>query len=170
MSKRKQFLVILLSLCLVLGISLVFADSMKIKEIVKDNKKIRNQELIVEGEVTSITYRGTTTSTIISIDNLNKDNDDKKELETNIYLVSDETDEVYILSTKHYDEKQKITFKTYVLMNSKDKVGNEQAMLYDKYITAKTGMTSPGMSKFMLERLLNEAEMKKSWVLLIDIE
>ena len=169
MSKGKQFVMILLGLCMVLGVSVVvFADSMKIKEIVKDNKKIRNQELIVEGEIASITYRGTTTSTIISMDSSKEDK--KKNLETNIYLVSDETDEVYILSTKHYDEKQKITFKAYVLMNSKDKVGNEQAMLYDKYISAKTGMTSPGMSKFMLERLLNEAELKKSWVLLIDIE
>ncbi|MGE5606938.1 MAG: hypothetical protein ACM3YE_14775 [Bacteroidota bacterium] len=169
MSKGKQFVVILLGLCMVLGASVVvFADSMKIKEIANDNKKIRNQELIVEGEIASIAYRGTTTSTIISMDSSKEDK--KKNLETNIYLVSDETDDVYILSTKHYDEKQKITFKTFVLMNSKDKVGNEQVMLYDKYISAKIGMTSPGMSKFMLERLLNEAEIKKSWVLLIDIE
>jgi hypothetical protein len=54
-------------------------------------------------------------------------------------------------------------------MNSKDKVGNDQVLLYDRHISAKQGLTSPSYSKFMLEDLLKQADLGKAWVLLIDV-
>lgn len=168
--KGKQFVIILFSLSLILGLNMVFADSMKIKEIVDNNTKIRNQELIVDGEITSITYRETMGLYVVNLNDSSKNNDERKELETDIYLVSDETADVYILTTKHYDENQKVTFKTNILMNSKDTIGNDQGILYDKYISVKTGFTSPNYSKFMVDNLLKQVKMNKPWVLLIDIE
>lgn|GEM_PF-5630752 len=132
-------------LCLVLGAVVVLADSMKIKDIIDENAKIRDQELSPSSS------------------------DEKKATETSIYLVSDDTASVYVLSTKNYTEKDKIEFKAYVFMNSKDKIKDKQVELYDKYISAKFGLSSPGYSKFMLENLLTNAELGKDWVLLIDI-
>ena len=83
--------------------------------------------------------------------------------------MSDETASIYVRSTKHYEEKDEAEFTACVLMNSKDKVGNDQVLLYDRHISAKQGLTSPSYSKFMLEDLLKQADLGKAWVLLIDV-
>lgn len=44
---------------LVLGAVAVLSDSMKIKDIIDKNTKIRDQELTVVGEITAITHRET---------------------------------------------------------------------------------------------------------------
>lgn len=155
-------------LCLVLGAVVVLADSMKIKDIIDENAKIRDQELTVVGEITAITHRETMGLFVVNMNSPNS-SDQKKATETSIYLVSDDTASVYVLSTKNYAEKDKVEFKAYVFMNSKDKIKDKQVELYDKYISAKFGLSSPGYSKFMLENLLTNAELGKDWVLLIDI-
>lgn len=170
MRTTKHFMIIITILCLIVCLNVVSADSIKIKEIVDNDEKHRNEELSITGAITSITYREKMGLYVVNMNNSSKGNDDKKYFETNIYFVSDETAGIYVLTTKHYEEKQELTFKTTVLMNSKDKVENDQVMLYDKYISVKTGFTSPGYSKFMLENLLKQAMKEKPWVLLIDIE
>lgn len=159
-------------LSLLLGAGLVLADSMKIKDIVDKNTEIRGQELAVVGEISAITHRETMGLFVVDMNKSKTDNADsaKGSSETSIYLVSDETASIYVLSTKHYEEKDEAEFTACVLMSSKDKIGNDQVLLYDQHISAKQGLTSPGYSKFMLENLLKQADMGKTWVLLIDVE
>jgi len=168
--RKNIFVLILLITGLISCLFVIDADVLKINEIAANNTKLRHKELIIAGEISSITHRETMGLYIENMNKLNNDNSNKKELGTDIYFVNDETAGIYVLTTKHYDEKQQVTFKTQVLMNSEDKVGNGQVMLYDKYIAAKTGFSSPSYSKYMLENLLEEAPQEKPWVLLIDIE
>ena len=171
MNKWRQALLLTCCLCLALGAGLVLADSMKIKDIIERNTKIRGQELTVVGEISAITHRETMGLYVVDLNKSNSENADsaKGSSETSIYLVIDETASIYVLSTKHYEEKDKAEFTACVLMNSKDKVGNDQVLLYDRHISAKQGLTSPSYSKFMLEDLLKRADLGKTWVLLIDV-
>lgn len=170
----KKIILVLLVMSLVIPLNIIHAEdknnreNITIKEIINNDTKYRNQKITVVGEITSIIYRQT--MGIHSFDMNSPSNAGKQILETNIYFVSDETAGVYILTLKHYDEEEMVIFKTNIVMNSSEQVGDDQAMLYDKYISSRTGFSSLDYSKFMLEDLIKEAMEKKPWVLLIDIE
>lgn len=43
-------------------------------------------------------------------------------------------------------------------------------MIFDKYVSAKSGFSSPGYSEYNLNELLKNMPKDKFWVLLVDVE
>jgi hypothetical protein len=154
--------------CLGTCFGLVAADTPNIKEIIDNYAQYRHQTLTISGEITAVVYRETVGLHVVNL-NSKKNDSGKKDMETGIYLVSDATDGIYVISTRHYDEQQKVSIKTNILMNSEEPVGEEQAILYDKYVSAKSGFSSPDYSEFTLKELLKNMPEDKAWVLLIEI-
>lgn len=124
MKKSHLICLIMGIICLVTCFGIISADTLKIKEIIDNYTKHRNETLTISGEITSVFYRETVGLHVVNL-NSKKNDSTKKDMEKNIYLVSDETAGIYVISTKHYDEKQTVSFKTNILMNSEEPVEND---------------------------------------------
>ena len=156
---RKIFLTSLFLAISVLSMSfgIVNAENIAIKDIINQYSKYRGEDLIISGEIKSLLFSETKTSF-------------KKTIEINIYFIGDDTGEIYILTTKSFEEAEKITFAVNILTKFRERIKDKQVMLYDRYILMKLGYTLPTLSKNYLKELLKNMPKGEKWILLIDIE
>lgn len=156
---RKQILTSLFLIITVLSMSFVIAnaENIAIKDIKDQYSKYQGEDLVISGEIKSLLYSETKNSF-------------KKSIEINIYLIGDDTSDIYVLTTKHNEDNDNTTFTANILTKSRESIKDKQVMLYDKYILMKLGYTLPTLSKDNLKELIKKMPKGEKWILLIDIE
>lgn len=138
-------MVVLLLIVTVLPISstATSANIIMIKDIKDHYAKYDGKELLITGEVKSLLFRETKRSF-------------NKSVEINVYLIGDETSDIYLLTTKQYEEKEKAVFTAKILTKSGKRIKDPQIELYDRHILLKLGYTLPTLSKKYLRELLKK--------------
>jgi hypothetical protein len=168
---RKSSLFIITSLviiCLTLGNEYLFASSPTIKDINGNYRKYIGKTVLITGEVAAIVDHSP--MQLIMVDLNNSGNDSKGAMEINLYIVTAESESIYVVSLKHYEEQQQASFKAKILLTSKDKLASKAVELFDKYIYQKSGISSPELSEQTLQGLIDKLPTETFWVLMIEIE
>ncbi|MGE5583218.1 MAG: hypothetical protein ACM3X9_11880 [Bacillota bacterium] len=147
----------------------ICVNSPTFREIVDNPEAYKGRILMITGEISAVVESN---EYGLYLTDLNKTNSAPKRsaVEVNIYLVNDGTENIMIVTTKHFILKQQVTLESKLLVSAKDSPDEEAVMLFDRNITKKQGFSSPGYSRITLRGLLNKLPKDKFWVLLIDVK
>ena len=168
---KKLFLVGLIGLIayFILGTGVIYAEPPTTGDIANNALTYRGETVTVAGEITTIIDRIKLGFYLTDLNNPSQDTK-KTAAEINLYYIADQSGGIYIISLKHFEQKQQVSFRANVLATSMEELDDNAVMAFDMNIIQKCGLSAPTYSQATLQGLIDKLPRGQDWVLAIDVE